>query len=417
MQELGGSVNLDGSRGEVTKLRILACWDYSRRALVASLEGLAERGHEVIYLHYRKPGEEPGSIGIPAQRRRRFWQEFRDADDVLTRVKPDRIVFMGTEGAWSIGTIAAARRRGIPTAVLHHGITGPYNSYLPAQQLVIDLGSPPRSERLPAAKFVVRSLRNDAREMVRALRYLFAAAMSTPQLAAPKHPLLSRQADLYLISSARTGRYHVSVDQLDPSRLLPVGLPEFDDLILGEFSQPQPNHAVLIDTPHTGSYLKRGSISGSTKQQMLARLAGELKDHGWRLTVKLHPLSYGDNWPRPARGLTFVRDTGIRSLLASAEVVLGFGSTLLLPALLRRPGVLLRTPNGSEWLQDLAVEMGAILAPVDFDAVGPRDVLEAKIDQEHTAQGRRRLFEELLGPPDGRSLDRVESALLAMTMR
>lgn len=396
------------------RLKILACWPYSRPGWVAPLERLHDRGHRVAYLAYRTPADEPADHALPRDRERLYWQQFREAGDILRLRQPDRIVLMGTEGAWNIALIAAARAAGVPTAVLQHGVFGPVDAYpTDAGQLP---PRPPARTRGPALSFLARSLRHDPIELLRSVRYLVAAARTTPWRAAPLHPLASRRADAYLTASPRASQFHRTMDHVPPERIHPVGLPEYDSLLGGSLSAGVPNTALLIDTPHTGGPHGLGSTSGDEKSAHLVRIGRALAAAGWRLTVKLHPDSFGDAWARrlDVDGVTVVRDAAILDLLAAHEVVLGFDSTALVAALHHRPGLLMQTRGGTTWLSDLAAGLGAIPPAPDLETVTVADVVRAREAAGRTAAGRRRLVTEILGPPDGRALERVEQVLLSL---
>ena len=394
-------------------LRILACWPYSRRGWVAPLEGLAARGHDVTYLAYRRREEEPAGVAIPPDRPRAYWRDFRNGQDVLRRLRPDRVVLMGTEGAWTIGVVAAARASGVPTAVLQHGVFRPSPAHPVATlaQRAPAFGRPLRRAQLPALAFLAGSLRRRPDQVVAAVRFLVAASRSTVQMAAPRHPLPVRSADAYLVASARAGRYFEELDAVAADRIVPVGLAEFDDLLQRRLPTGPARAALLIDTPHTGGPHGAATMPGAEKAAAIRRLGTELARAGWALTVKLHPDSYGDDWAVDDDAVRYVREADPGDLLAGAAVALGFDSTLLVPALHHRPGLLLHTAAPG-WFQALAADLGAARSSVQLTEVTARDVAAAAAAADETRAGRTALVRELLGPPDGRSLDRIEQALV-----
>lgn len=406
---------MDIDIGAARGLRILACWDYSQANWVVPLEGLAARGHEVIYLAFRTREEESDDIDLPPDRRRLYWSDFPTAQRLLRRIQPDCIVLMGTEGAWSLATVATARRFGIPTIVLQHAV------FAPASDLAAFAATrhPPttshRRARLPAALFVVRSLWSRPTETVRAIRYLSRAAHKTALVAAPENPLRSRRADLYLVATDLGGTFHAAMDHVESERIRPIGLPEFDHLVTGSLSAAEPKHALLIDSPYTGNQHVAAAMTHAQKFQWLEHLSDGLATHGWRMTVKLHPSNYADAWPETRANLRFVRHASLRDLIGSAEVVMGFESTLMLPALLHRPGLMLTVRGQMDWLQRLAQEFGAVEEMLPFGDVTAENILAAAACPDRTADGRARLFREVVGPTDGRSGERMARAIEALT--
>lgn len=397
------------------RLRILACWDYARPNWVSPLEGLVARGHEVIYVAYRTPADEPEPCGLPPLRDRGYWRDFRSGHHLLDEFRPDCVLMMGTEGAWAISTIFAARKRGVPTALLQHGVFSPVTEYESSTARVRAMVDATTRDRLPALRFLSRSLASRPQELARAVKYLMAASRDTAWVAAPRHPLSSRRVDRYLIASDRAGDFHRGMDHVNDELLRVVGLPEFDMLLGAQIPRPRQRSAVLLDTPHTGSPHKAPVISGEEKLAGLQRLGDELATAGWRLTVKLHPASFADAWAIDSDSLTFIRDASPIDVIARADVVIGFDSTLLVAAARHRPAVILSGfPSGHAWLGPLAVETGAVESVVDWRAVSPADVMRADRDEAASRKGRERFVEEVLGPIDGKALDRIEGELFEM---
>lgn len=401
------------------RMRILACWPYARRGWIAPLEGLRDRGHEVIYLAYRTPDEEPCDHALAPERPRLFWRQFANAHELLRKHDPDRVVLMGTEGAWHLAVLAAARRAGIPTAVLQHGLLGPHREYEGLAPAVLALDRPRHRSRLPAVSFLVRTLRHDSSELLRALRYLLDAARSTAWVAGPRHPLATRRADAYLAASASEAEFFLVNDHVGADRVHATGLPELDGILGRSGGAPAPRSVLLIDTPHTGGPHGAGTMSGDEKAHHLARLGHDLAVSGRRLTVKLHPDSYSDRWPDDSRlsRITLVRDADLLDLITAHEVVIGFESTLLIAALHHRPGLLIRVPGRSTWLMDAAAAAGAVPEPPLLAEVSATHITDALASADRTAASRRRFVEGLVGPADGRALDRVEQALVELTVR
>jgi hypothetical protein len=400
----------------VEQMRILALWDYARPNWVAPLEGLVARGHEVVYLAYRSQEREPARPGIPDERERHFWNEFRSAQQLLRRIKPDRVVLMGTEGAWAISTIAAARRRQIPTAVLQHGVYAPLDRYLKNEYLVRELASPPLRDRFPAVAFLVRSLLHRPSELLRAIGFLVRSSRTTPRQAAAKHSFSSRLADGYLIAAHASSALLRDTNRIDEDRFIEVGLAEFDEIVLARLPDPEPRHALIIDSPHTGGKHADASMSGEHKRKQFERIAADLARHGWRLTVKLHPASYSDTWPVDGPDIHYVRQADLKTLIASSTAVLGFSSTLLIPALLHRPGVLLTVESASTWLAFTAQSFGAVPPAVSFENVRAADIIDAVNLRYSTDSARRSLAMALIGPLDGQSATRIERALFELRL-
>ena len=385
-----------------TALRLLAAWPYERTSWVQPVERLArDHGFDVTYVAYRDAAEEPSTACIPADRSRVHWRDHPSGRALLRAVRPDVILQMGLHGAWSAGLRAAAHDASIPTAFLAHG------------HLVRMAGDPmsnpgawqPRhvtpgrvAAALPAIAYVMRSHGPRPLRTLGALRAILGPGRAVP----PPRP------DRYLLP----GRHDLAaLERLDSdarARTALVGLPEHDPLHRSMPPEPSDRQVLLIDTPHTGGPHNRVALPASEKAAILRRLAADLAVADWRLRVKLHPGSYGDTWPDTITTIDVVREADLAELLRSAAFVVGFDSSLMVPALRHRPGAFVDVTGETGWLVPAARDAGVPVLS-GYAELTAQHVLAAAARDD--AAARRRFVEDVLAVADGTSLAQVAEEL------
>lgn len=383
-------------------LRLLAAWPYERTGWVQPIERLArDHGFDVTYVAYRHAAEEPSRAEIPADRSRVHWRDHPSGRALLRAVRPDVVLQMGLHGAWSAGLRAAAQDAGIPTAFLAHGHLVGMIRY-PMSNSGTRLGrraTPARiAATLPAAAYVMRSHGPHPLRMLGAVRAIIAPARAVP----PPRP------DLYLLP----GRHDLAaLEQLDPdagSRTVLVGLPEHDDLHSSTCKGAPARQVLLIDSPHTGGPHNRVALPAGEKAAILRRLADDLAIDGWRLRVKLHPGSYADTWPDTITTIDVVREADLAELLQSASFVVGFDSSLMVPALRHRPGVFVDVAGETGWLVSVARDAGVpVLA--GYAELTAQNILNAAALDDEAA--RLRFVTDVTAVTDGASLARIAEEL------
>lgn len=391
--------------------RLLLCWEYHRRVWREPFDRLeARHGVALHFLAFRTEDEElPG--GDRLQHPRSFWRDYPDARSVIARIEPDEIVFMGLDGAWSIALNHVARRRGIPTVVLHHGalfppVSAPRHSRRRSRPPVTRSSGSQRG-RIPAIRFLLRSMVGRPIALLRVLLWLRtpAAHRSTPD---PLRRLESRLPDRYFVTGPVGALVVLRKDGDVADRIVHVGMPEYDALLRMPVQRARHPRALLIDTPSTGTRFSSGRMDPADKAAAIVRLAETMASVGLGLDVKLHPESYGDTWPPEHPNVRIVRDEDPVGLLEDAVVVLGFASTLLAPFLARLPLIAIRTGS---WLTEEVARLAAGPTVARLEDI-TADLVKRTLAQEAaTRPARVALARSLLTELDGHALERLAEAL------
>jgi hypothetical protein len=396
--------------------RILLCWEYHRRVWREPFDRLAARYDvELHFLAFRTPEEElPGSEGLSHPRS--FWRDYPDARSVIEQIEPDEIVFMGLDGAWSIALNHVARGKGIPTALLHHGVlfppanSGAAPSWLtvrPQSKVPETVPRATRRRRLPALRFIVRSMALRPMELLRVLLWLSGWTSRRPVPSEPSR-LESRLPDRYLVTGPVGARAVLHYDGAVEDQIVRVGMPEYDRFLTEPDIHTARQSAILIDTAFTGSRHRPRKVDPAEKAVSVLRLAEESAAAGLGLVLKLHPESYLDTWPPEHPNLVVIRDADPAALLAGTALAIGFTSTLLAPFAARVPLILVRTGS---WLSEDAarLETGPIVEHLDDITA---DLIRQTLASAGATLGPREAFaRSLLTELDGRALERLGSAL------
>lgn len=390
------------------RTRVLLCWGYHRSGWTRPFETLRnEADLEFEYLFYLAPEDEEQ---VATAAKRRYWLDFRDAHDLLDRVRPDRIVFMSLSGLWSIALNHAARRRGVPTFVMQHGVLEHSDAQLTSRALGIRSAAGTSSRA--AAKFAYRTYRwRRLPRLLQPVALIVAGRRSGTERALRNHRFPDRLPDWYVCFSRRDAQHYVDVDRAEPSRMTAVGQPEFDRLFqaLGHEDGGRRRHVLLIDTPNAGNRWGAVALTEEDKAGFIGRLADAGAALGLPVVVKLHPESFEDAWLPQRQDLIYLRDVDIAEPLRAAAVVVGFDSSLVVPALPARPTVLVRLyPHP---LPDLAETLGAAVVLDGLDALDETSLSRAIALFQDNADARTSFVQQFSEHVDGRATRRLREVL------
>jgi hypothetical protein len=323
---------------------VLLCWGYHRRGWVAPFEQL-QHEFDFHYLFHLTQAEEECSH---TNRPRHYWNEFRSAQDVLDKIKPDRLVFMSLSGLRPIALNMVARRRGIPTFIFQHGYFRSLENYLSlsTNRSKTVAGTKSTAQASSASQAVLFMLRSNIAEepidSLRAVAMLLASRRSGYYRSQLRFRFRGRMPDRYITYSEKTSEIHRQLDDASGSSIIPVGIPEFDPIFrfLANSQEGSKKKILLIDSPNAENRYGVTTTSIETKVRFLKDLSLRLAERGYPLVVKLHPETYEATWLPSLENIEYVRDHDIGSLIQEAHACAGFDSTLMIPAIIARPTML-----------------------------------------------------------------------------
>jgi hypothetical protein len=385
------------------RLRLLLCWGYHRSGWIEPFEQLRDQ-FELSYLFYRSAEEEEGCLTTAP---RFYWSQFASAQDVLEATKPDRVIFMALDGAWSIALNAAARRRGIPTLIVQHGhLESEPDAERVNTASVLAQGSP-----LPALRFAALSLGiREAAALPRLARFMIDARRHSARSAMPRHRFRARIPDRYVaLSPESAGAIH-RLDGATESEIACIGIPEFDEVFAAVApSAPRDGAVLLLDSPNAENRWNVTTTTVEKKVAFLRELDAAASASGSSLRVKLHPETYGATWLPDLEPGVYLRDADLVREFNDASVCIGFDSTLLIPAVWLRPTILVR--HRPSRIVDLASETGAAMVVLPNHQIRPSYLIAAKAHHPRSDAERKAYIERLAFRADGRAIERLADVL------
>ena len=222
---------------------------------------------------------------------------------------------------------------------------------------------------------------------------------------------------------ARRKRYqHQSVYQ--PDQLWVTGNPEFDHLRSPEALDLSGNYWLWVTRPHRPEKCFSPSRSPQEGLDILAALASALKRSPTeRLLIKPHPADYADRYQAfvAEQGLgdrIEIVQSSVQSLLAGATCVISEDSTAGLEAMLFGKVVIHAHFAASKPTLPF-VQFGAALPGYSVELL--EDSLEkaghlTAIEQDTLLQGQRQFIQDYAGTCDGQAHQRVLSQISALTL-
>jgi len=402
---------------EFKKPKILLVWGYHRKGWVEPFVRLeADFNFELLH-HLQQPENEENFTSFPTH----YWLDFSSAKKIIRMIKPDKVLFMSTEGIPTTALNAVCKRMGIPTIVFQHGMFQPYENYLMDVQIqtkrALESGksnhnkSNDRSTNVRLLAFYMRSF--SPITLMGAMRYLIRL-----RLMRRKHyeiealrlvPSQLRIADHYLVFTKFNASSFTIRDGVKEEQYTEIGNPEFDSYIAANVTSK--NYYLYIHSPLTylAEWESEGFMSQEEENACLLKMNRFAESQSCRLLVKLHPYSYDNPDLIQHPNLEYIKDGDNVKLILEARGVFGFNSTLILPAAYYKNVCLFTLGEFSHIQEDLSA-IGAVKL-VPFHSFSPEELepLMAIDLKPDTAA----LLKQYLYRMDGKALERMKHFLLS----
>ncbi|WP_161890252.1 polysialyltransferase family glycosyltransferase [Pontibacter russatus] len=271
-----------------------------------------------------------------------FWKDYRDAFDLLEKIKPAKVLFLYIEAYNHVALNIACKNIGIPTFHLEHGLRADYLPHLSAGKNTVPAPSLQARllnfltilrefrPRLKTRLFLLNSIRRfpvaDAKIMkefieVRSKYNFFGTAVRIKS---------QKRQPVYCISfSEKIFRTHQIYDILpDQQKVFYIGIPYFDRFA-GVVPATPARAVLLIDQPLAEHGLL--NWTKNQKKRFIHDLSRVCSRHRFKLYVKPHPRQDVSLWQQSHQAVELINDEQLLQLAPSIPFVLGFYSTLLMP--------------------------------------------------------------------------------------
>ncbi len=403
---------------KTSKPKILLCWGYHRKGWLHAFNKLDEHFEYYYLFHLTKPENE---VNHSTTDRLLYWTDYKSAQEVLDKINPDKVVFMGINSPNTIALNAVAKSRHIETLIVQHGMFHRYEDYLrlareemkerqKKNQFIQTVGG---TDRFFLLKFFLRSVIFTA---PLSILYVFRLRRLKNKMleieALKKAPSKYCRPDKYLVFTKDNASIYTERDQVSPDDLIEIGNPEMDEYFnYKPLHIPEDNaYYLLIDQPwsEVKDYNSPGfGISKEQTNSFYKELAEYCEYYATKLKIKLHPYSYSSTFLLNHPNIEYIHDVDIVPLIMDSRGVFGFNSTLTLPAIYFKKSCLFRIWEESSYQND--IEALGVAQVLEYHGFTKEKINFEQIDKTQSAISQ--FVQKYFHQADGNAVERLKQQL------
>jgi len=397
------------------KKRVLLNWDTTRKDL---LEPFLALQNDIEFVIIWGGYSEEDKKNHPF--RQVYFTDYRTPYRLLDAVQPDKILFFNINSFTHVALNLAARNRGIPTYIMHHGIHH-------ADQLEMHIAR--EKEGLHEKRKIVSNTASfwfyfsalrpkNFRQLFSYTRFAWVRQKRDKLLAIRQCYFDARLPDHYINLSPHNAIIIKRVDRIrDDKKFFYIGHPFFD-AILGRLNalRDQPpctaeKYYLLIDFPNIESHITFKRLTADGKKAFYRRLSALAKAGGCRLKIKLHPFGFDSPHNYQDENIDLIREADMAELIHGAEKCFSFFSTLIIPIIYHKGTCFLFFTGDDRELQYDLVELGAArrLDMTDFSEKDLADERPAAMVKD----AYNTFIKRYLYYTDGKATERLKNILLS----
>lgn len=339
-----------------------------------------------------------------------YWSDFGSAQEILSKVQPDGIIFMSIESGLSMTLNHVAKKQGVKTIILQHGIFTNYKDYRNREKLwrkkslAADFKQEQSDRSFSTLRFIRKSLRGlDTLELVKIGVYTRLQQSFGPYWASKHIPLNVKKASHYLCFSPYNARIHKETDRVQEGQITYIGCRELIPYLNKETDLIEEDFYLHIDQALAENSLGEETVPKSKMINFYLKLNDFCTSKGAKLYIKLHPESYQSDWLPQHENITYLRQVdNFNRVVQSARGCFGFYSTMIIAAVYWKPTVLFEIQYSG--LQEAIFEIGQA-EKLDFWSF---DLSEIHLDRKPERQDQIR---ETFILPKGMNQDSLRSYL------
>lgn len=396
------------------KPKILLCWGYERPGWIKYFERL-NNDFEFIYLYYYRKEDE---TLVYTDNQRIYFTDFKSPFEILKKFRFSSVIFMGLDGWLSVAINLAARQLNIRTYIMMHGSASKavedykaisYNRKLPRNQLSRKLKNLWFALRFVLYPFRIKYLK----EYFVLFRFQFQQTRMHPIFALKKNKSWIRNPDFYIVFSRFDIKYFQEVDGALEEQFIVLGNLEITSFV--EYAQVkgvnEESYMLYVETPLSriaGVAFDVNLLSPEEYNQLLNGMNEYAMGRGLRLFVKLHPYSYKNDYYFEHSNINYIRDSEIEPLLLNAKCVVGYNSSLMIPAALYKECLLFTIGKPDQFQKNMEAAKACKL--IDYKSFSDK----SRWQEIEFRKADRKTFTEnfIAGNDDGQGLARLKSILL-----
>jgi hypothetical protein len=320
---------------------LLIVGDYNRKDFLYAAEVL-HRHFKIYFIEFLDKSEIK-SFSYSKWGKEIFWKDYKDAVDLLEKLKPQKVLFYFIESLNHVALNVACKYLRIRTYHIEHGVRN-YSYQNKNKKIDNKTGKPllfdvfkklkNSQNRIKNRRFFLNTIKKLPNEQAVFLRNYFKIRTSHSiweTFHRLNHPL--RIADSYISFSPKIFEFHKIIDHLpEDYPVFFIGCPSFDYFADLANLYQEGEDIVFIDQA-----FEQWQLFGwnqVTKELFLARLEKFSREHNRKLWIKKHPVSndsvfesFNDN-----EGVEMISDNEtFKMAIQRSKIILGFFSTLLMP--------------------------------------------------------------------------------------
>lgn len=291
------------------------------------------------------------------------WSSFSAAQEILQELKPSKLVFMSVDSGLNITLNIVAKKQGIPTYLLQHGIYTNYKDYRirekiwKKQSIVTKKTQLKKRVGFSSFGFINGSLRGINRVFLLPIILFIKAAQKIGPYWAAKHlSFEGKKPDTYICFSPYNATIHKELDKIDDDRITYIGSPELSQYLEKEDDLIEERFYMHIDQAFAENSFGEETVSKDKMIAFYLKLNEFCKRREAKLYIKLHPESYTSTWLPMDDNIVYLKKVdNFNRYIQSSEACFGFYSTMIIPAVYWKPTILFNIfySGLQEALQDL----------------------------------------------------------------
>jgi hypothetical protein len=393
--------------------KYLVYWDYRRSDLLLPFYKLSDQ-FEWHFIYFRNREADNVQLTYP----RFYWGDFKSPYKLISKVKPDGIIFSDLSSLYAVSLNMAAKNISIPSYILDHGIKLDYDYYidleektqLKNQALQMKDEGPIFSThkgRMHTLLFYLSALKlKNGWAGYKALKLFYSVFRLKSEKAFAKVQFALRCPDQYLLFSKQNLAYYQQRDGISSTQTIYFGNPHQDDYILqwGEASENinDPYYLLLDDGQIEGF-----GITLAQKNDFICKLNDFALSQRSQLIVKLHPFDYGRTDLYLHENIVYKMSADISALINGAKGCFAISSTLMLPLIISGKLIAFKVKHSK--IQEVIEGFGVKF--LDYINFSSEDIDFTKFILHE--QKSATFIEHFLYKRDGKATERLKQILLS----
>lgn len=326
--------------------KVLLVFDTSRSELFSYLEKDINNNYYILFNERKdKANTLPGFI-----KKEFFWDDYKTPFALLNIIKPDTLVFQEIFDLKQIALNIAARKKGIPTYFLDHGI---WNNFESLKENDRQLETINRNSKLGKLRrfnkvfqgylFYYSSIKGvQKKNLGKFLRLPVVAFFKSLLTALAQNKFIERRAEQFILFSRHNYQTVSQYYGCEEKEVTYTGFPFYDGLAKVQLPLPVGDYIVFIDHPHLEQNILNWDETFHKKVAMTISDISEIS--GKKIKIKLHPKSNINRWKHYdflSDKTEIIQQPVDDNFYLNSNLIIGYASTMLIGFICAKKNVIL----------------------------------------------------------------------------